>query len=218
MIELEKVSPEEIQKYFDIAIYNVWNDPELNDLQPEMSIAGVECDDSAVAILANQYVYHFRDVFHPNGIGLYIFGEIGSGKTYQAKLISKLLNFKTDEFQSCFYLCETATKLFDENTSFRTLVERADLLILDGFSIPRTAYQIQKLRALIDARYESRKPLIITTTIDRSEILKKVSDPDLKDIYDKLIEMCHPIFIDHSPRRKELARERKEAINKLLRI
>ena len=215
MIDLSSLTQERIDEMIEIANYNFWNTDELDDLQPSMEVAGIECDDEDISDCATRYALKFNDVFLPNSLGLYIFGDNGTGKTYLAKLIYKLINIKTDN-TTLFILSDDAVKLYDENPKFRDLIKRTDLLVLDNLSIPKTPYQIRKLEALINARYDSGKPLIVTTTIHRADL--NTTDCDLKNIFDKLIEMTHPVLIDHLPRRKEIARERKDAIDKLLRL
>lgn len=214
-LELSTLNDEQIHELIEIASYNVYEDPEINQLKPEYEVDGFECDDLEIIEIAENFVKKFSCVFLENGIGLYIFGRSGTGKTYLAKLIYKLMSYSNIHSKT-YILCEDAVKNFDENPKFRQLVESVELLVLDNLTIPKTSYQRAKLEALINARYATKLPTIITTTMHRAEL--ETSDPELVNMFDKLIEMTHGVQVKHAPRRKEIARQRKEALNKLLRI
>lgn len=52
--------------------------------------------------------------------------------------------------------------------------------------------------AIIDSRYRSRKPLIITTNLTLTE-LKNPQDTAHARIYDRLLELCTPIACAQAP-------------------
>lgn len=57
---------------------------------------------------------------------------------------------------------------------------------------------------VIDSRYRSGKPMIVTTNLT-AEQLKKPEDVASGRIYDRILERCHPLKIDgESMRRKKL--------------
>ena len=66
------------------------------------------------------------------------------------------------------------------------------LLIIDDFGMERgTEYGLEQVYNVIDSRYRSRKPLIVTTNLTLEE-LQHPEDTAHARIYDRLLEMCSP--------------------------
>lgn len=72
----------------------------------------------------------------------------------------------------------------------------------------------QKL-AIIDSRYRSRKPLIVTTNLTLTE-LKKPQDTAHARIYDRLLELCTPIACTGPSMRKDIGQVKLNLLKTLL--
>ncbi len=78
------------------------------------------------------------------------------------------------------------------------------LLILDDFGMERgTEYGLEQVYNVVDSRYRSRKPLIVTTNLTLEE-LQNPEDTAHARIYDRL-EMCCPVCITGENFRKAKA-------------
>ncbi len=90
------------------------------------------------------------------------------------------------------------------------------LLILDDFGMERgTEYGLEQVYNVIDSRYRSGKPLIVTTNLTLEE-LQNPEDTAHARIYDRLTEMCTPVRITGENFRKAKAREKMERLKMLL--
>ena len=90
------------------------------------------------------------------------------------------------------------------------------LLILDDFGMERgTEYGLEQVYNVVDSRYRSGKPLIVTTNLTLEE-LQNPEDTAHARIYDRLTEMCCPVCITGENFRKDKAREKMERLKKLL--
>ena len=111
---------------------------------------------------------HWEDAARKN-IGLLLFGDVGTGKSFLAGCIANALleqdvpvlmtNFPT--------ILNRMTGLFgSDRADFLADLNAYDLLILDDLGAERgTEYALEQVFAVIDARYRSRKPLIVTTNL-----------------------------------------------------
>lgn len=64
------------------------------------------------------------------------------------------------------------------------------LLVIDDFGMERgTEYALEQIYNIIDSRYRSRKPLIVTTNLTLTE-LKNPQDTAHARIYDRLLKLC----------------------------
>ncbi len=68
---------------------------------------------------------------------------------------------------------------------------------------------------LIDTRYRSGKPLIVTTNLSKNE-MEHPSDIKYSRVYDRVLEMCIPIAVKGESRRKSNAKKIKEDVGKLI--
>ncbi len=103
--------------------------------------------------------------------------------------------------------------------SIRRIITRLcsfPLLILDDFGMERgTEYGLEQVYNVIDSRYRSGKPLIVTTNLTLEE-LQNPEDTAHARIYDHLTEMCTPVRITGENFRKAKAREKMEQLKTLL--
>lgn len=85
---------------------------------------------------------------------------------------------------------------------------RNRLLIIDNLGMERgTDYGLEQVYNVIDARYRSHKPLIITTNLTLNEMANEMNVAR-KRIYDRVLAMCPPIQIQGTHMRK-IERENK---------
>lgn len=80
----------------------------------------------------------------------------------------------------------------------------------------QTEYALEQVFNVIDARYRSGKPLIITTNLSLTELNTPKSLAH-KRIYDRIKEMCQPLNFGSNGRRTELAQEKMQMAAQLLR-
>ena len=77
--------------------------------------------------------------------------------------------------------------------------------IIDDLGVERsTEYAMEQMFFVIDSRYRSRRPMIITTNLKLSE-LKNPPDLAHARIYDRILERCAPILFDGKNFREENA-------------
>jgi len=69
--------------------------------------------------------------------------------------------------------------------------------------------------SIVDSRYRSRKPLIVTTNLTLDEIRHPQNTAHAR-IYDRLLEMCVPISCIGVSFRKETAQEKMERLKSLI--
>lgn len=90
------------------------------------------------------------------------------------------------------------------------------LLIIDDFGMERgTEYGLEQVYNVIDSRYRSRKPLIVTTNLTLEE-LQHPEDTAHARIYDRLLEMCSPLCFTGENLRKAAAQGKMEQLKRLL--
>ena len=161
---------------------------------------------------AKTYADKWSDMLSKN-IGLLLWGEVGTGKTYFAACIANALvencvSVKMTNFSTIL------NDLFYENDKNQYIdrLNNHNLLIIDDLGIERdTEYALEQVYNIIDARYKSNKPLIVTTNLTIAEI-KNPIDTANKRIYDRVLEMCVPVKFDGENFRQQKATEKMEAI------
>ena len=88
--------------------------------------------------------------------------------------------------------------------------------LLMSMSLPPVlSMLIQSLYNIVDSRYRSRKPLIVTTNLTLDEIRHPQDTPHAR-IYDRLLEICVPISCIGVSFRKETAQEKLERMKRLI--
>ena len=152
--------------------------------------------ENPVTAKARAYVDHWPEAFKRN-VGLLLFGDVGTGKSFAAGCIANALleqdvpvlmtNFPT-------VLARLSGMFGEDRTAFLDSLGDYDLLIIDDLGAERnTEYATEQMFSIVDSRYRSGKPLIVTTNLKLDE-LKHPPDLAHARIYDRILERCAPIL------------------------
>ena len=188
----------------------------------EMSRFTFENDDNAndyISGVAHRYVNNFVDMYKMHK-GLLLYGTVGTGKTYIAACIANAL---IDRGYTCLVtnfarLTNTISSMRSDKQEYIDSLNGFSLIVIDDLSSERdTEYMNEIVMNIIDARYRSGKPLIATTNLT-SEELNAPKDIRKKRVYSRLMEMCVPIEVKGTDRRRTKAVKEKSEVEKILGI
>ena len=153
---------------------------------------------------AKEYAANW-DSFKQDGIGLLLFGDVGTGKSYAAGCIANAL---IDRMESVLFvgMSDVVNRMqgnfgSDRDHYMKSLM-RPDLLILDDLGAERnTSFGKERVFDVVDKRLLTDKPMIVTTNIPLS-VMKQAADLDDRRIFDRILEVCVPIRFDGENFRK----------------
>lgn len=186
----------------------------------EMSRFTFENDDRSneyISDVAKRYADNFTTMYSKHK-GLLLFGTVGTGKTYIAACIANAL---IDRGYTCLVtnfarLTNTINGMYDGKQEYIDGLDRFSLLVIDDLASERdTEYMNEIVTNIIDARYRSGKPMIVTTNLT-SEELKNPRDVRKQRIYSRLMEMCIPLEVKGTDRRKKKLIDEKNEFDELL--
>ena len=150
--------------------------------------------------------------------GLLLYGPVGTGKTFMGAAIANAL---VDKGVPCLVtdFARLTNELFglkEEKQEYIDSLNDFALLVIDDFASERdTDFMLEQVYNIVDSRYRSGKPLIITTNLTGNE-LKKPSDLRKERIYSRILEICFPVEVPGVDRRKVKVTETYNDICKLL--
>ena len=146
----------------------------------------------AVMHKAKKYVDNWEKMKR-NHIGCLFWGPVGTGKSYVAGCIANDLLKR-----------EVTVKMTNFNT------------IIDDLGVERNSeYALGIIFSVIDRRIRSGRPLIITTNLPLKEI-KSETMLDKRRIYDRILEMCTPMYVGGTSKREAIASMKMEQAKTLL--
>ena len=178
-------------------------DSEMRD----WTFANDDGKDAKTMAAMRRYVEKFPEMLE-NGTGLMLYGNVGSGKSFAAACIANAL-------------IENGTPCL--MTNFQRIVnkyidslQKFDLLIIDDFATERkTEYMAEQVTAVIDARYRSKLPLIVTTNINPRDLMSADGIGEQR-IYSRIMDMCVPVAFNGQDRRRSDYAARTAAAKELL--
>ena len=161
--------------------------------------------------MAKRYVKNF-DSFYKQGKGLLLHGGVGTGKTYIACMIANALIDKGYPVLVTNFsrILNTLQGTFEKQEYLDSL-NQFKLLVIDDLGIERdTGFAKEQVYNIIDSRYRSGKPMIITTNLTMQKLATENELAD-KRVYDRIIERCYPVeVVGESRRVKKLINSRDE--------
>ena len=106
----------------------------------------------------------------------------------------------------------------EDKIEYIRLLDRYELLIIDDLGVERSSeYALENIFSVIDWRYRSGRPLIITTNLPLVQ-LKQETKIEKKRIYDRILERCIPVKIDGVSRREAMANDNMQTMKNILKI
>lgn len=167
--------------------------------------------------LAHFYAEHWETMREEN-IGYLLWGKVGTGKSYFAGCIANALMEREVPVRMTNFsaVLNDLTASFEGRNEYIERLCRYPLLIIDDFGMERgTEYGLEQVYNVIDSRYRSGKPLIVTTNLT-PDMLENPQDTAHARIYDRLLEMCAPILFTGESFRKQTATEKLDRLKGML--
>jgi DNA replication protein DnaC len=134
------------------------------------------------------------------GRGLWLYGSVGTGKTTLAMLVSRtaIELGRSVAIYSLPRLLAEIRQTFETGAegSYVEFLDRltaVDLLHVDDVGAEKTSeWVLEQLYAIVNARYEEERSIVITTNLERDELVEQVRERTVS----RLEEMCTlvPLF------------------------
>ena len=150
------------------------------------------------------YVKNFPD-FKKEGKGLLLHGTVGTGKSYFAACIANSLIDKDYSVVMTNFarLTNQIQGMFAGKQEFIDSFDKYSLMIIDDLGAERDSeFMREMVFNIIDSRYSSGLPFIITTNLTINEI-KKPEEIGYSRIYDRILERCFPVEVSGGSRRRQ---------------
>ena len=167
---------------------------------------------------ARAYVRNWKEAFRKN-TGLLLFGDVDTGKSFFAGCIANaLLDQDVPVLMTSFpTILNQLTGIYsEERIDFINSLNDYDLLIIDDLGVERsTEFAMEQMFEVIDRRYRSGKPMIITTNLSLEQ-LRNPSDLAHARIYERILELCAPILFSGENFRKQKSEDNKEAARRIV--
>ena len=168
--------------------------------------------------MAKRYTENWKKVKAEN-LGLLLWGDVGTGKSFLAACIANaLLEKGVPVLMTNFskILNQMGAMYSDERYRYIASFNRFSLLIIDDLGIERnTEYALEQVYAVIDERYKTGLPLIITTNLTISQ-LRNPEDVAHARIYSRVLEMCTPVHVPGYDRRTAIGKSKQELVKEVL--
>ena len=170
-----------------------------------------------ISKVCQNYVDHFSTM-KEKGRGLLLYGSVGTGKTYMSACIANEL---IDRGHPCLVtsfsrLVNTIQGMYDGKQDYIDGLSRFDLLVIDDLASERdTEYMGEVIQNIVDARYRSGLPMIVTTNLTKDDLIHP-EDLRKQRIYSRLFEMCVPVEVKGKDRRKMILINEHEDMKELL--
>ncbi len=169
--------------------------------------------------ICKRYAVKFEELYKSNQ-GLLLYGDVGTGKTVLACCIANyLMEHLHSVYSTSFVEILRHSQGFNHDEKEEIIQRRmrtAELVILDDLGAERgTDYGLEVVYNIIDGRYRSGKPMIVTTNLSLIQ-MQNPDDVRYARIYQRVLHVCYPVmFAGKSFRLKEAA-NRYDAIKSLL--
>jgi DNA replication protein DnaC len=147
------------------------------------------------------------------GRGLFFFGEIGSGKTSLAMCVAKevLRERRSLAIFSGPELLARISATYEDRAQdtylgLLNLLGSVDFLVLEDLAVAKqNEWRLEQLYAVINRRYEDRRPILVTADVAPPEVLgEHIGERTCS----RILEMCEQMpFMDGDHRRRETTPE-----------
>ena len=153
--------------------------------------------------------YRYAEKFITDNVdvGLLLYGTSGTGKTFSSACIGNYLMERGKTVIALnlgLYLSRLKLEWSKMEIEVLNSISQCDLLIIDDFGAEKiTDWVLEKVFLLIDTRYRTGKPVIISTNLEykNDENLCEIQKIFGRRIKDRINEMCFPLLFNGKSRR-----------------
>ncbi len=186
-----------------------------NPIMRELTFEASQSENPAV-VICRKYTEGWEEAKTEN-LGMLLWGDVGTGKSYMAASIANAL-LKQEVSVRMLNLSDVMNATFESREELLREVRQCSLLIIDDYGMERdTEFGNEIAFQVIDARYQSRKPLIVTTNLSLNT-LTSPKDTDHKRIYDRILEMCSPVHFEGGSLRPDIRKRKMDRLGEILGI
>lgn len=149
---------------------------------------------------ARAYAENFQPALEQHGI--MFTGNVGTGKTFYACCIANaVIDRGCTAWVTTLQPLVRALCSYESAEKILARIRKVDLLVLDDLgSTALNDFTTDKIFEIVDERYRSGKPLIVTTNLNPDDAWK--SNIGMRRIFDRLKERCRNVVMDGESRRK----------------
>ena len=149
---------------------------------------------------ARAYAENFQPALEQHGI--MFTGNVGTGKTFYACCIANaVIDRGCTAWVTTLQPLVRALCSYESAEKILAKIRKVDLLVLDDLgSTALNDFTTDKIFEIVDERYRSGKPLIVTTNLNPDEAWK--SSIGMRRIFDRLRERCRHVVVDGESRRR----------------
>lgn len=154
-----------------------------------------------------------KDVFGlvKQGIGAYIVGNVGTGKTYLASAVARLaiddgMSTRVTDTLDILASLKATFGTDESEDDVLSRLSRCKLLVIDdlGKETP-TDWVLSQVFRIVNDRYEQMRPVIVTTQFSRPEMIERLAKNGDEEtavaIVSRLFEMCELISLTGQDKR-----------------
>lgn len=158
------------------------------------------------------------DNMRAQSMGLLLYGPVGVGKSFFAacianELIERGIPARMTSFPE---IVNTMQGMYGSRQEYLDRLVSYPLLVIDDLGVERGSdYMLEMVYSVVNTRYQTGLPLIVTTNIPIEEI-KEPANLKYQRIYDRILERCHPVKIEGKSLRREAVKAKFSERNKLL--
>ena len=171
-----------------------------------------------ISNLCRRYVDKWDDVYR-NGIGLLMYGNVGTGKSFYACCIANALVEKGVPVLVTSFpkiLSKIQSSFDDGANKMLNKLQKFDLVVIDDFGTERfTSFAMEQLFQVVESRLLCGKPMVVTTNLTPSDI-KNPENTAYERIYDRFKEMLHPVAFQGESRRDLIAKKNRQIFKEVL--
>lgn len=164
-------SPSNEKSIIDIKNQDIWKNPSRD-------------------IVINKFISEYKNSHK----GMYIFGDIGQGKTFITQLFVNIL-ISNQKYVAYINMGQIISSLFA--TKDRTYIDRilyANFLFVDDIGSEQISeFYLSELFKIIDFRYQNKLPTYFTSNLSLDNLVNKFAQKDeiqAKRIVSRMNEMC----------------------------
>lgn len=149
---------------------------------------------------ARAYAENFQPALEQHGI--MFTGNVGTGKTfYSCCIANAVIDRGCTAWVTTLQPLVRALCSYESAEKILAKIRKVDLLVLDDLgSTALNDFTTDKIFEIVDERYRSGKPLIVTTNLNPDEAWK--SSIGMRRIFDRLRERCRHVVMDGESRRR----------------